>query len=63
MHGGTIVLLAMMVLTLIVLLVGVLVMAKGGEFSKKYGNKMMALRVACQALTLALFALLLVTRK
>ncbi|PIR37810.1 MAG: hypothetical protein COV35_07735 [Alphaproteobacteria bacterium CG11_big_fil_rev_8_21_14_0_20_39_49] len=41
-------------ITLLVLVAGVLVMAKGGEFNKKHGNKLMVARVALQ-----LFAVLL----
>jgi len=43
--------------TLGVLLVGVIGMAKGGEFNRKYGNKIMRLRVISQFVTLGLIAL------
>ena len=42
---------------LAVLLAGVFSMAKGGEFSRKYGNKLMRWRVGLQGLALVLFAL------
>ena len=43
--------------TLGVLLVGVIGMSKGGEFNRKYGNKLMRLRVISQFITLGLIAL------
>lgn len=47
----------MMAVVLGVLLVGVFGMLKGTQFNKKYGNKLMRLRVATQAITIALFAI------
>jgi hypothetical protein len=44
------------ILTTIVLLIGLLSMAAGGSFSKKFGTKLMSLRVIFQAL--AIFVLL-----
>ena len=41
-----------LVMTLGILLFGVTAMARGGEFNKKYGNKLMRLRVASQAFTI-----------
>ncbi len=41
-----------------VLLVGVFAMARGGEFNRKYGNKLMQARVALQAVAVALLFLL-----
>ena len=35
---------------------GILVMARGGEFNQKYGNKLMRLRVFLQGIALTLFA-------
>ena len=43
------------------LIVGVISMAKGGEFNRKYGNKLMQARVYMQGLALALFALAMLT--
>lgn len=40
-----------------VLAVGLLSMTKGGEFNKKYGNRLMQARVLLQGLALACFAL------
>ncbi|MEM6811890.1 MAG: twin transmembrane helix small protein [Pseudomonadota bacterium] len=53
----TILMLVAMVLVLVSLAVGLVVMAKGGEFNKKYGNKFMRLRVTLQGLALLFFAL------
>ncbi len=49
--------------TVIVLIAGVIAMLRGGEFNRKYGNKLMRARVAAQALVIALlFALYLINR-
>lgn len=45
-----------------VLVVGIAAMTKGGEFNKKYGNKLMRARVMLQGLTLLFFALAYLTR-
>ncbi len=42
---------------LIVLFVGIFSMIKGGEFNKKYGNKLMRLRVLFQGIAILLLAL------
>ena len=44
--------------TLVVLLAGVVAMVRGGEFNRKYGNKLMRSRVAMQALAVALMFIL-----
>ncbi len=44
--------------TLAVLFVGVAAMVRGGGFNRQWGNKLMRLRVAMQALALALLFLL-----
>lgn len=41
-----------------VLIAGIVVMARGGEFNAKYSNKLMRARVICQFLAIALIALL-----
>jgi hypothetical protein len=41
-----------------VLLLGVISMMKGGEFNKKYGNKLMTARVVLQAITIILLVIL-----
>ncbi|MFQ5786292.1 MAG: twin transmembrane helix small protein [Alphaproteobacteria bacterium] len=49
--------------TLTVLFVGIFAMLRGGEFNRKYGNKLMRTRVAMQALAIALlFILFLINR-
>ncbi len=49
--------------TLAVLLAGVVAMAKGGAFNRKWGNKLMRARLAMQALAVTLmFALFLLNR-
>ncbi|MCR9214092.1 MAG: twin transmembrane helix small protein [Proteobacteria bacterium] len=40
--------------TALVLLFGVLTMARGGDFNRKYGNKLMRLRILMQALAVVL---------
>lgn len=45
------------VATMAVMFTGAIGMAKGGEFNKKYGNKLMQARVALQAITLVLLVL------
>jgi len=44
-----------------VLFTGIFVMSKGGETNRRYGNTLMRLRVLCQGIALALFALMLLT--
>ena len=46
--------LVIMCLALLAVLVGFGVMIKGGAFNRKYGNKLMTLRVALQALAIAM---------
>jgi choline-glycine betaine transporter len=50
-----------MVLTLASLALGMGVMAKGGELNKKYGNKLMWIRVYMQGTALVLFLLAVLT--
>ncbi len=52
-----ILMIAAMFAVLGVLGLGLLSMAKGGEFNKKYGNRLMQARVGLQGVALALFAL------
>ncbi|MGA0394569.1 MAG: twin transmembrane helix small protein [Rhodospirillales bacterium] len=59
-----VVLIVMLALVLGVLITGVIAMAKGGEFNKKYGNKLMRLRVAMQLLAVLLLGgIMLVSSK
>lgn len=46
--------------TLVSLMVGVFSMGKAGEFNRKYGNKLMRMRVMFQLLTIACLVLALV---
>lgn len=48
---------AAVVATALVLLFGVLTMARGGEFNRKYGNKLMRLRILMQAIAVILIML------
>jgi len=43
--------------------IGLVGMIKGGEFNRKYGNKLMRWRVGLQALALVLFAIAMVSHK
>lgn len=54
--GGLIVLLVLMGATALVLVIGIGLMARGGEVNRKYGNKMMVMRVVFQGLALATLA-------
>jgi len=40
--------------TFLVVLVGLITMARGGEFNRKYSNKLMRLRLVMQAVTVLL---------
>ncbi|WP_366554542.1 twin transmembrane helix small protein [Aquibaculum sediminis] len=46
-----------MLITLGVLFAGLFSMARGGEFNKKYGNKLMRYRILAQGAALLLFAI------
>jgi hypothetical protein len=60
MSTGLIILLfAAMGLTLLVLFIGLFSMLRGGEFNKKYANKLMRLRVLFQAIAIAIFVFVL----
>ncbi len=47
-----------LIATFAVLLFGIGAMLRGGEFNRKYGNKLMRLRVATQALAVVLLLVL-----
>ncbi len=51
-----------MLLTLGVLALGLGSMVKGGEFNRKYGNKIMRARVFMQGIAIALFALAILSK-
>lgn len=46
--------------TLGILAVGIYSLAKGGDFSKEHGNKLMRMRVMAQGIAIGLMALFLV---
>ena len=48
--------------TLVILLVGVTAMGKGGDFNERYGNKLMRARVSLQLVAVMLLGLLLLTQ-
>lgn len=52
-----------MVATASVLAIGIFSMVKGGEFNKKYGNKLMNARVLLQAAALIFLTLAILTQK
>jgi len=56
MSTAQIIVLAALLVTLAILLTGVVGMARGGEFNKKYGNKLMRMRVISQFVALILMA-------
>lgn len=56
---GLIIMLALMAATAVVLVIGIGLMAVGGPANRKYGNKMMVLRVVFQGLALAMLAAIL----
>jgi len=46
-----------------VLFAGLITMARGGEFNRKYGNRLMRWRVALQGLAVVLFAIAMLVRQ
>ncbi len=46
-------------LTLLVLFAGIISMARGGEFNRKHGNRLMRLRVAVQGAAILILVLVL----
>ena len=58
MSIGQVIVLIALFITLGILLVGVFGMARGGEFNKKYGNKLMRMRVFAQFAAILLMLLL-----
>jgi hypothetical protein len=56
-------LLVFMLATLGVLVTGVVSMMRGGEFNKRYANKLMRARVVCQFLALLFFALFILSTR
>jgi hypothetical protein len=56
-----ILMLVAMGLTLVALTAGIILMGKGGEANISYGNKLMKARVILQSVSLAFFALTILT--
>lgn len=56
---GAVALIGLMLATTVVLVLGIALMARGGDLNRKYGNKMMVLRVLLQGLAIALVVVLL----
>ncbi|MGE3622406.1 MAG: twin transmembrane helix small protein [Bdellovibrionales bacterium] len=52
-----------MAAVLAVLMLGVFGMVRGGEFNRKYGNRLMRARVALQAVALGFFVLAVIAAK
>ena len=52
-----------LIAVLIVLGVGIIGMLRGGDFNRKYGNKLMRVRVATQGLAILLILLFVVVSK
>ena len=51
------IIMTVLIAVLIVLLIGIISMLKGGEFNKRWGNKLMRARVALQGLAIILILL------
>lgn len=60
---GVALLMVLMLATVVVLVSGVVLMAKGGEANRKYGNKLMVARVAFQGAALLVVVALLMLGK
>ena len=58
----TFVMIAFALATAGVLLTGIVSMLRGGEFNRRYGNKLMRARVILQGITLALLVILFLAR-
>lgn len=51
-----------MTATLLVVLTGFVAMTKGGDFNRRYGTRLMMMRVALQGLTIALLLLMAISK-
>lgn len=51
-----------MIAVVVILMIGIGGFAKGGAFNKKYGNKMMQLRIAAQFVAICLILLFIYLR-
>lgn len=57
-----VIVMGLMLATLLVMVGGIFMMARGGEANAKYGNRLMTLRVTLQAATIIAFAILMLSR-
>lgn len=63
MGAGNILLVVMMIAVALVLIAGIFLMARGGEANRRYGNKLMTLRVVLQAGVFVLLGVLFLMSK
>jgi Hypoxia induced protein conserved region len=56
--SSLILLFGLMLATVLVMATGMVAMFRGGEFNRKYGNKLMIARVTLQAVTIGFIGLL-----
>lgn len=59
--SGTVMILILVAMgaTLTILLAGIVTMARGGAFNRKYGNRLMRYRIIFQGIAILLFAILI----
>jgi hypothetical protein len=62
MGAGVALLLVLVLATVVVLVTGIVLMARGGEANTKYGNKLMMARVAFQGAALVVVCALLLMK-
>jgi uncharacterized membrane protein len=62
MSALAILLFVAMVATFLVMMAGIILMARGGEANTKYGNQLMQARVLLQGISLMILAILLIYR-
>lgn len=60
--ASMVIVMMLMLATVLVLMLGLGSMLAGGNLSKRYGNKLMVARVACQALTIAAVGVMFLLR-
>ncbi len=54
---------ASILLVLVILVIGVMTFAKGGEFNRKHGNRLMRYRIIAQAVAIALILIFIFVRR
>ncbi len=50
-------------LVLVILVIGVMTFAKGGEFNRKHGNRLMRYRIGAQAVAIVLILIFIFVRR